>query len=109
MIHVSCLLVGGPVQDIYVYGRRYTFEWHPYCGPVVLRRDTLDPVVNQPDENSPFWNAVTWWDRQGRRMANGRCLWNKVIPDKHEETVLGRVVFLGKLIHGECCELQPGI
>jgi hypothetical protein len=48
-------------------GRRWTFEMHPYCGPIVLRQDG-SPATNQPGERSAFWPAFEAW--QQRRRAD---------------------------------------
>lgn len=37
-------------------GRKWTFEMHPWCGPIVLRRDG-NPKTRQPGSRSPFWAA----------------------------------------------------
>ncbi len=76
MSGILCLLTGGPVQDIYVNGKRYFFEWHPHFGPAVVRRTDGAESVNQPGERSPFWNAVECWDRQGRRVEDGVAVWD---------------------------------
>lgn len=41
-------------------GRQWTFEMHPWCGPIVLRRDG-NPKARQPGSRSPFWGAFNPW------------------------------------------------
>lgn len=102
-IHVS---YGGPSYEIDSGGKRWFFEWNHYGGPTVLNRKTEDPIVTQPAENSSFWDAVQWWDQQGRRLKDGLCVWNRHCEPVFEEEQIGpRSVLLGALIRGECCEL----
>lgn len=44
-------------------GRRWTFEFHPYCGPTVLRKDG-EPKSVQPSVGSPFWAAFDDWHQK---------------------------------------------
>jgi hypothetical protein len=58
---VGCLSVGGRDHTIVdSKGRRWTFEVHPYCGPIVLRADG-NPKARQPGSRSPFWDAWERW------------------------------------------------
>jgi hypothetical protein len=41
-------------------GRRWTFEQHPWCGPIVLRKDG-QPKSRQPGSRSIFWPAYQAW------------------------------------------------
>lgn len=41
-------------------GRAWTFELHPWCGPIVLRKDG-NPKACQPGSRSPFWPAYEAW------------------------------------------------
>ena len=64
-MNAVCVLQGGPVYSIDVGGQRIMFEMHPYLGPV--------PVGKRGNERRlgprhPFWQAVTWWQEQGRGM-----------------------------------------
>lgn len=64
---VSCqglsLTRGGREHTVHdASGRSWTFEQHPYCGPIVLRKDG-DPKARQPGSRSPFWQAYTAWQR----------------------------------------------
>lgn len=61
-----------PEFDIRVGGKRYHFEWHPYMGPVALKRNG-DPAKAQP---GPFLEAASLWNAHGRRMEDGLCRWD---------------------------------
>lgn len=41
-------------------GWAWTFEDHPYCGPVILSRDG-NPKARQPGSRSRFWPAYEAW------------------------------------------------
>lgn len=41
-------------------GGSWTFEMHPYCGPMVLRKDG-EPKARQPGSRSAFWPAFERW------------------------------------------------
>ncbi|ARU04705.1 hypothetical protein CCO03_08480 [Comamonas serinivorans] len=71
------MLVGGPVQRIRdPDGRIWTFEMHPWCGPVVINSATGEPLDRQPSEKSPFWPAVDAWIAQGKLVdQHGLCHW----------------------------------
>ena len=63
VIHI---MRGGPdISIIDGRSRKWRFEDHPYCGPVVIGKSG-DPLENQPPESSPFWEAVNCWYRQGK-------------------------------------------
>lgn len=101
-----CILTGGPTFTIKAGGKKFFFEWNHHAGPTVLVRRTWEPTINQPPENSPFWDAVDWWNKQGRRIADGLCVWNRQSDAQFEmEHLGGRSYFAGKLLRGECFEL----
>lgn len=102
----ATLCVGDDPVEIVAGGRRYLFEWNHYCGPTVLHRRTQDPLDKQPPENSPFWDAATWWHRQGKRVENGVAVWNRECEAEFEKIQIGPRTFLqGKIIRGACCLL----
>ena len=74
---VVCMLYGGPDRLIYVAGKRWRFEDHPYCGPIPIGKNGAP--VREPPENSPFWEAVSLWHEQGKRTQQFgneiRCVW----------------------------------
>lgn len=45
------------------HGKVWRFEMHPYCGPIVLRRDG-EPSARQPGERSSFWPAFEAWQER---------------------------------------------
>lgn len=69
VIHI---LTGGPEHDIQVNGKRYHFEMHPYCGPILLDENG-EAAKDQP---MAFLEAVTLWAQQGRRIEDGLCRWD---------------------------------
>lgn len=70
VIHIS---LGGPDRKISVGGKILTFEDHPYCGPVLLKRNG-DPARHQPND---FLEAASLWCQQGRRLdENGIAIWD---------------------------------
>lgn len=69
VVHVS---MGGPTRVIQINGRRYTFEMHPFCGPI--RLDNLgEEHPEQPDE---FLEGASYWAQQGQRMEDDLCRWD---------------------------------
>jgi hypothetical protein len=81
------ILFGGP-ERILIDGaqKKWRFEDHPYCGPVVIGKRG-DPLEVQPPENSSFWVAVNLWYAQGKRThpTVGRetwCIWDKPTMQK---------------------------
>ena len=81
------VLMGGPDRVILdARGRRWLFEDHPHCGPVVIGKKG-DPLENQPPENSPFWEAVDHWYSQGKRIkepiaGKAWCVWDRPTMQK---------------------------
>lgn len=78
LIHIS---YAGPERIIMVGAKKFLFEDHCYCGPVVIGKDG-DPLKDQPPESSPFWEAVSLWYQQGKRIKeiSGEtpwCIWDK--------------------------------
>jgi len=77
-----CILMGGPDRMLIDgTGKKWLFEDHPYCGPVVLGKNG-NPLENQPPESSSFWVAVQHWYDQGKRThpplcGKTWCIWDK--------------------------------
>ena len=62
-------------------GERIEFEWS-YPGPWPLKKNG-DPRELGPRHKfwkHPFWNAVTLWDKQGRRVKDGLCVYDLPPP-----------------------------
>lgn len=56
----------------------YFFEMSRF-GPLLLRKDG-EPAKSDP--TNKFLNAVTLWNRQGRKVQNGLCVYKIPKPDK---------------------------
>jgi hypothetical protein len=82
LIHIS---LGGPVQKISVRGKIYTFEWHPYCGPIALKRNG-DEARSQPVH---FLEAASLWHQQGKRIENDLCVYD-VPGEPISQHIVGR-------------------
>ena len=44
-----------------VNGRTYRWEFHDYLGPTFLKADWDTPLVRQPGEKHPVWDAFDKW------------------------------------------------
>jgi hypothetical protein len=63
-----------PVYSLVWQGREYRLEWHPFCGPVRLKKNG-EPYARQPGERHPFWAGIQAWISHGLHAdAEGRCL-----------------------------------
>ncbi|MCZ6654849.1 MAG: hypothetical protein O7D91_17710 [Planctomycetota bacterium] len=72
-----CFQTGGPTFEIEAGGKKFLFEWNRYGGPTILDRRNHNPTGNQPRPKSPFWDAIDSWNKQGRRVADGLCVWDQ--------------------------------
>ena len=71
IIHIS---FGGPILHLHA-DKPYTFEDHPYCGPIVCDMHG-EPKAKQPNELSTFWTHVNAWYAQGKRTKTvGKQVW----------------------------------
>jgi hypothetical protein len=59
------MALGGPILHMSAQ-KPYTFEDHPYCGPVVVDRNG-EPLHKQPGELDLFWTHATAWYQQGKK------------------------------------------
>ena len=66
LIHIS--YAGPEVLILDRKGRKWRFEDHRFCGPIVLDKHG-DPLDTQPPQSSPFWEAVNCWYQQGKRTG----------------------------------------
>lgn len=48
-----------------VNGIEYRWYFHEYCGPTFLRKDG-EPLVRQPGEKHPVWDAFGEWLKKYR-------------------------------------------
>ena len=67
-------------------GKKWKFEDHHYCGPIVLGKNG-DPLEVQPPESSPFWDSVQLWYDQGKRTRDPKtgeiwCVWDRPTMQK---------------------------
>lgn len=86
-MRVACIF-GHVERVIEVDGQSWRFDWHDRFGPTLLSQ--RGEPIKAPPERSHFWDALRWWDRQGRRTnVNGLCLWSPM-PDEPVTTVLSR-------------------
>ncbi|MCK5612542.1 hypothetical protein KAR91_62300 [Candidatus Pacearchaeota archaeon] len=65
IIHIS---YGGPTVKLKVSGKVELFEMHPYCGPIKLHKQTLDPVHNMWPEGHAFWPVFDKWNKGGQKI-----------------------------------------
>lgn len=86
---------------IEVGDKRYTFEDSDRFGPLLVRKNG-SPLDNQPGERHPFWIGYNPWRRQGRRVADGLCVWQPFKPDKVRIIVRGRKRFGEVVEQGDC-------
>ena len=81
------ILFAGPERIIVDRnGKKWRFEDHRYCGPIVLDKSG-DPLDNQPSADSPFWPAIDLWHQQGKRVkpdgfGGAWCVWEKPTMQK---------------------------
>lgn len=69
---VAHISVGGPTLEIQVRGKRWRFEMHPYCGPIILNKNENE-AASQP---LYVLDAISLWAQQGRREEDGMCRWD---------------------------------
>jgi hypothetical protein len=73
-------IYGGPQRVITDRnGKRWDFEMHPHCGPIVTDRHGEIKDM-QPGKTSPFWNAVKCWIDQGETLKGNVCQWEEPAP-----------------------------
>ena len=90
------LNVAGPTRIIHAAGKDYLFEFHEYLGPMMLgKRGQL--IDSFPPKQSPFWDALHWWLKQGRRMDGNRCIfeWQMKLVDITTDIGRNRIVLTG--------------
>jgi hypothetical protein len=66
-MQIVCLLTGGPERIISSGCKKWRFEDHPYCGPMVVGK--YGEPIKEPSEKSPFWDAVNLWYAQGKKTV----------------------------------------
>jgi hypothetical protein len=74
----AILTVGGPVREISVRGKRWRFEMHSYCGPMLM--DLKGDALKR--EPGYVLNAISLWAQQGQRLEQRPepnpplCVWD---------------------------------
>lgn len=80
---VAILNMGGPNLRITAGGQVFRFEFHEYLGPSMIGKRG-DIIQNFPGKYSPFWDALHFWLKQGKRVdADGNCVFEhetKLVP-----------------------------
>lgn len=70
----ACILLGDSITyKLRAAGKTFLFEWSDMFGPLVVGKRGQE--IAQPGERSSFWEPVTLWSRQGKRLRDGFCLW----------------------------------
>lgn len=58
-----------------VNGKEFYFDWSETFGPLPVT-ETGKEINNGPRQS--FWDAVTLWNDQGRKVGeNGLCIWSE--------------------------------
>jgi hypothetical protein len=79
---VAIVNMAPPMLKINSGGKCFHFEFHHFLGPAMLSKRG-DPIQSFPPRNSPFWDALRWWIKQGKRVdADGHCIF------EHEMTLI---------------------
>ena len=82
-------VVGYATLHVEVDGQTWPFEWRDLFGPQLLGKH--GQPIKAPPERSHFWDALRWWERQGkRRTPDGLCLWSPMPDEEVVEHVAGR-------------------
>lgn len=70
------LELGGPIYFICYDRRKSWFEMHRWCGPMPIRRDKCGRFTEGTNASRKFWDAVTRWAQQGKRVsADGEAIY----------------------------------
>ena len=71
--HFAIIHCAGDPLTIKAGNEAFQFEWHHYHGPILLDGHG-NPSEKILPENSPFWDAIHWWRKQGSRVTKrGVC------------------------------------
>ena len=77
-----CFVMTFEEYKIRAGGKDFRFEMHDYCGPTMIGKRG-NPIAFPP-QNSPFWEALHWWLKQGKRVdAQGWCLFKWEMQPVH--------------------------
>lgn len=78
----------GPDLAIDVGGKRVAFEWSDRFGPLFTGK--RGRVLNNQRQSKRVWQAIQWWFEQGKRVADGVCVWDEV-PDPVLVHIIGNI------------------
>ena len=59
-------------------GRMWRFEFNALCGPTIF--NSKGDAVDFPNENSPFWAALTAWIQGGQKYKQEKGYRRALIP-----------------------------
>ncbi len=69
-----CYVMMSEEYKIRAGGKEFRFDMHPYCGPTMIGKRG-NPLSTMPPQNSPFWDALYWWTKQGKKVDDdGYCV-----------------------------------
>lgn len=54
------------IYEFWYNGENFLFEWHDYCGPCPVDKETLDPL-DLPGQHSMFWAMVSEFQKLSRK------------------------------------------
>lgn len=64
---ISGVFCESPVHTVSSKGKKWTFEYHDYFGPSVLRKDG-EISARQPGPRSDFWKAFDRWFKRREKQ-----------------------------------------
>lgn len=70
--------------QIRVGAKWWLFEWHRYFGPMPISKRDHSTGIDAPRS---FYDAAGLWDKQGRRIVDGWCVWEKEPTPKYVHLV----------------------
>ena len=71
----AILNTSGPTRIIESGGQTFYFTFHEYCGPMMENKHGRE-LQSMPPKRSPFWDALHFWLKQGKRMNGNRCVFD---------------------------------
>lgn len=70
----AILSMAPPTLKIHSGGQTFLFEFHEYLGPGMVGKRG-EPIQTLPGRYSPFWDALYFWIKQGKRIdGDGNCI-----------------------------------
>jgi hypothetical protein len=69
-----CYVTMSDQYKIRAAGKEFYFSFHAFTGPGMLDKRG-NAVQKMPPQKSPFWDALYWWLKQGKKVdAEGYCV-----------------------------------